>query len=352
MSCTSLSNDFNCDDRSDGARLLARLYTLQEKGQLENGAGASSIVSNIVAYGFVTASLTCEQNFIVDQTLSVSCRAGEWQTLVQQNKNCEMCLANTEQWLQDRAHLDQEAALQNPEYIPPTPTEDLFQKVNGRLPTKYDGACKYVCLQCVVRDVRQNIRMNLNANCAVNTETFFTAFTQGMTVKAREELEKEVTGLRRQGLQIAQNEDVEALALSLAATLKSITKVDTLNKLYQQALIVQQLTVQPNSTSVVIQNVSQSISLDMMTSLVSNLYTDFQVTSAIGLKAQQEFIELETSFRDLLDKLSGDGTALINLLSSIFTRIMIIVAILLMFILILFSAIFFFRPVWLFGPGK
>jgi hypothetical protein len=329
---------------------LARLYTLQQKGQLDNGAGVSSIVANVVSYGFAVASLTCQQNFIVDQAINISCRGGEWQTLVQNNKNCDMCLNNVDLWVQERSRLDQEANLQNPLYQVPTPTVELFDRVSGRLPTRLDGACKYVCLQCVVRDVRQNLQMNLNANCAVDTEMFFSAFTQGMTAKAREELEKEVTGLRRQGLDIGSAENVSSLAITMASTLRSITKVETLSKLYQQALVVQRLTIQPNSTSVVVQNVSQSISLDMLASLVTGIYTDFQVSNAIGLRAQQEFIELETRFQDLLDKLAGDGVALTQLLSSIFTRVMIIIAILLMFILILFSAMFFFRPIWLFGP--
>ena len=75
------------DQNQPGRDLLSRLYYLDSKGQLD-GSSATEIVSNIVAFGFIQASATCDQGFIVDQEVKLECNDAAKGVAVKNNPNC------------------------------------------------------------------------------------------------------------------------------------------------------------------------------------------------------------------------------------------------------------------------
>ena len=327
-----------------GADTLARFYALEDKGQL-GGSSAGGIVTNIISYGYVVSNLQCRQAFVADQTIEIDCDNDILGNVVRlNNANCDACKTLAQQVAADRAKLEAEAAAANPAYVPQTVSSDLESRYQGQLPDGADGICKYVCLQCVADNIDQNIQMRIAAECKVDTDEFISAWTSGMSSQAEQEIRKHQTALKGTGLNIRNDEDIKSLALSVANTIRQMTTVEMLNALNQNALIVQETKIDPGSTSVVVQNVSQAISISMFASIVNKNYTDSHVQAAIDFKQREQTIQIETNFYDLVRDLEQSVKTIEKLMSTVVGQIMVALGAILMVVLLIFSGLFYFKP--------
>jgi len=330
-----------------GADTLARLYRLQDTGQLD-GSSANSIISNVVSYGFARATLICKQSFVNQQSQSIQCNNPVLGDLVRNNANCLTCIERAQAVYDDRLALEKEAAARNPAYVPQILDKNLFIGYFGLASTHHDGVCKYVCEQCVVDNVSQNIQMHITAQCAVNPD-FVTAFVNGMTVQARNEIEQRRQGLVKTGAKISSDKDIDQLSIHMATSLKQMLTLTQINSLNQRALNVQNISIEPGSTSVAIQNAEQTISASMFASIISNTMTDKHIQNSIDYTQKQKQIELEEKFASLLESLKTTVSTMQDLLLSTIGKIMITILTLLFTIAIIFAALFFFRPSFMFG---
>ena len=330
--------------------MLARFYALDDNGQLDSST-ANSIVANTVAYGYVIANVQCQQSFVDEQVQDFECTNAVIGNLVQNSKNCKECKALAAQVAQSRAALEEDAHKLNPDYV--------IQKVDPALETAYTGpggdanagVCKYICEQCVVENVSQNIQMRIVEECSsrVTQDEFINAFTSGMSIQAENEINRHLNQLKSTGLDIKSQDDVKRLALEMATTIRDMTTITQLSSLNQDALNIQETKITPGSTSVAIQNSTQAISMSMFASLVSRRYTDLNVQTSIGYDIQQKTIQIETSFSDLVKELETTVKTMNTLLLSTVGKIMITLVALLLVIMIIFASFFFFRPSFLFG---
>jgi hypothetical protein len=349
--CTSVDSTnlkFNCVKDSEGSNLMARLYNLSDHGQL-SGSTANTMISNVVAYGYAVATTTCRQSFLADQKLSINCNNAVIGDLVSKNSNCTLCKTMVAEAISKRNALESEAHSQNTNYTEQTASESVLENVNGLMPNQNDGACKYVCLQCVVDNVDQNIQMRIVDECATNTTEFIDAFTTGMSYQAEAELTKHQNALKNSGYDIRNSSDVSNLSIQMATTIKEMTKVSTLSELQSTAILVQETTIDPNSTSVVINNLSQRISVDMFATLVSKIYNDTSVQDAIDYKSKLQEVEIETQFNNLIDRVSSSVNTLDKLLIDIVGKIIITVIALLLTALVILAAFIKFHPSFIFG---
>lgn len=349
---------FNDTSQTAGADVLARLYALESNGQL-NGTTANSIITNIVAYGYTTATLTCQQSFVSQQSQSVNCNNGAIGALVQANPNCTACKTAALALYQDRLLLEQQAVAKNPGYTAQTLDPGILSSyfglsgdtTPGQEAIGWDGACMYVCEQCVTQNITQDLQMQITAECDFTTDEFSTAFVSGMTLQAQSALSQNVAALQSTGLDIQNNEGVTALAINIATTLQQMTQIAQVNGLKQSALNMQSMTIDPSSTSVVVQNVQQSISVSMLASLISRAYTDNSIQNSIDYQSKAQYIQLETTFTSLIDSLQATVSTMQGLLTNIIGQIMVSVVVLLFVIAMIFGALFFFRPQFLFGAS-
>lgn len=330
-----------------GALTLARFYRLQDTGQLD-GSSTNSIIANVVSYGFARATLQCQQSFVNQQTQSVQCNNPILGDLVRNNTNCLQCLARAQQVYDDRIALEQEAAARNPAYVPQTLDAGVKQSYFGLSPDRRDGVCKYVCEQCVTDNVSQNIQMHITAKCNVNPD-FLTAFVNGMSAQAKNEIEQRKAGLVKLGANIANSGDVDRLSIDIANSLRTMLSVTQINSLNQRALNVQNVTIEPGSTSVAIQNAEQAISSTMFSSIVSTTMTDARVKNAINNDLLQSQITAEAKFADLVSSLKSTVSTMQDLLTNTIGKIMISILALLFTIALIFASLFFLRPSFLFG---
>ncbi len=352
MACCvgEIGNVFGCFcPTSDlpGADTLARLYRLQDTGQLD-GSSANSIISNVISYGFARATLQCKQSFVNQQSQSVQCNNPILGDLVRNNANCLTCIERAQAVYDDRMALEKEAAARNPAYVPQVLSATLKTGYDGLSSTHHDGVCKYVCEQCVTENVSQNIQMHITAKCAVNPD-FVTAFVNGMNAQARNEIEQRREGLAKAGAKISSDNDMDQLSISMSNSLRQMMSLTQINSLNQRALNVQNISIEPGSTSVAIQNAQQTISASMFASIISSTLTDKHIQDSIGYKQKQEQIKLEEKFTALLDSLKATVSTMQDLLLSMIGKIMITILTLLFLIAIIFASIFFFRPSFMFG---
>lgn len=345
---------FNCQcfkntSSTEGALTLSRLYLLEENGQLDTST-TNGIVANIISYGYTTASVQCKQSFVNQQTQEIDCNNKIIGDIVRtQNPNCDECKALAKQVADSRDALELEAHKLNPSYVPQIVDPEIKLAYFGLLPDGSDGICKYTCLQCVAENVSQNIQMKITADCAVDTEEFINAFVSGMSLQAENELTKHQAALQSTGVAIQSQDDIKTLSIQIADTIRQMTLVKQLNGLNQDALNIQQIKVNPGSTSVAIQNAQQAISLSMFASLVSKTYSDTNIKNSISFDTNKKVVQVETSFTDLVNSLQTTVETMEALLINTIGKIMITLVALLLIIMMVFAAFFYFKPSFLFG---
>ena len=352
MSCQDIDSNgenrfFNCASKGQGAFVLASFYALEDKGNLA-GSTANGILSNIISYGFTTSQVKCKESFVDVQETEINCNNAAG-SIIGQNKNCLDCVKHIEAWQESRQSLEKDAKKSNPDYVVQIASDSLIAKVDGLTVDKKNGICKFVCDQCVGMDVDQNIQMKIVADCKVNTEEFIDAFVKGMSLQAETEVTKHQEALKTTGLQIRHKDDIKKLSVEISNTIIQMTKVEALTRLQLHAFYVQETLVEPNSTSVVIQNVTQTISQSMFASVVSKQYNNVSVKNSIDYKEKATQIQIETSFTDLLKSLQAAVNSLDNLLLSTIGKIMVSLIAIVAVALIVFAAIFFTHPSFIFG---
>jgi hypothetical protein len=355
MSCagpdnSSYDNCFNTltNKNDQGADIIARLYMLEDKGSLGGGSSTNQIISNIVSYGFTYATLQCRQAFVAEQVITIDCNSAIMGEKVASNKNCQLCKDKVQKLIDARNKLEDDAVKLNRKYQKQTPKDDIMKIINGNLSSKNDGICKYVCSQCVAENLNQNINMKITEQCSQENEIFTTAWSTGMSLAAERELQKHVESLKATGLQISNQADVKSLSIEIANTIKNMTKSENLRFLSQTANLIQQTTIQPNSTSVVLQNVDQAISLTQFASLVSTNYNDNNVQSAIDFKAREADLKQSFDLLDLVKNLERTVKTMSQLLESILGKILLTLLVLIITICLIFASIFFFKPSFIF----
>ena len=336
-----VSEQFTCVSDTNGASVLAALFQLDDVGRLDTGS-ARGIVSNVVAFGFSTAMSQCSQGFIVDQKISVQCDDTIKAEQVSNGRNCALCkqiLSHVED-LHDQ--LEADASALNTLFSPPQASERAISFAHGSAElTGNDGACQYVCMQCVARNVTQNVNLQISANCDTSTQSFRTAFVSGMNAQARVEIAKHQNALGETGLQVKTVEQMENVAVNLVNSISQMTSTSLLSTLHQQALVIQTTRVDPGSTSVVIQNLDQSVSVSMIATLTSSMFNEEVVRQAINFDEKSQLIKLRTDFNDLLTGLGGTVNTLSDLLSSLTGKIIITLVGILTTVLIVVAAFYF-----------
>lgn len=339
-------NCFNPTPNLPGADLLARFYKLEEKGQL-NGNTANGILTNIISYGFVKAMTECKQAFVAQQNISINCDNDEIGKMVQNSPNCLECRKMAEDIITDRMKLENEAKQKNANYVVQTVSPDIEKEYLGSIQNddfsnKIDGICKYVCLQCIALNLNQTLNMKIVEACSVSTPDFINAWTQGMSAQAKEEMAKQQKGLESTGVNLQEN--IDDFSLHISDTIKSMTTINILNSLKQSANIIQETKINSGSTSVVIQNVEQTISVNMFSSLISKVYSNFNVQNSIGYSEKSKQIDTDIALQQFVDSAKNTANTIKDLLTTTIGRLGIILIGLLLGILLIFAGIFFFKP--------
>jgi hypothetical protein len=124
----------------------------------------------------------------------------------------------------------------------------------------------------------------------------------------------------------------------MADSITQMTQNVSLNALQQQALNIQQTIIEPESTSIVIQHLVQSISLDMFSTLASSTYNDARMQDAINYQEAVKTIQIETSFNTLIRQLEASASTLESLTLSLVGKVLISIISLLLLGIILFAA--------------
>lgn len=332
--------NWNCIENTPGAQVLATLYSLDDNGQLQS-TSANGIIASVVSYGFTVATIDCKQNFIASQTIALNCNNAVIGAKVAVNANCVACKAAMQDILDSRQSLETDAHAQNPNYTIQIPNPVIVQQFQGVDGSYSSGVCDWVCEQCVVKDVEQKLSMNINVNCDTNTNSFISAFTSGMSTQAEYELTKQSSSLSNAGYDLNApssngNSPITNLAIQMSDSIVSMTKNVSLNSLQQQALAIQSTQIDPDSTSVVISHLLQTISIDMFASLASSTYNDTTMQNAINYEILQKQIQIETSFSTLLQQLEASTVTMKGLVLTLVGEILIAILSLLLTAVIIF----------------
>ena len=342
------SGCFKNVENTAGADTISRLYALESNGQID-ASTTNGILASIVAYGYTIATLTCQQAFVNDQTITIDCNNAYLGQQVKDNPNCSMCKARAAANALARQQLEVDAHNKNPSYVKQVVNPDVAEAYFGVAQDHEDGICKYVCLQCVAESVSQNIQMQIVADCSVDTNEFVTAFTSGMSVQAETEISRYQQALQTTGLEIKSKEDVKSLSFQIADTIREMTTIKQLNGLNESALNIQNMEITPESTSVMIQNTKQAITTSMFASLTSQIYTDTNVQSSINYSLHAQTIQIETTFTNLVNSLQNTVTTIDGLLINTVGKIMITLLVFILIVMFIFAAFFFFKPSFIFG---
>ena len=319
----------------EGKQLIGALFALENQGQL-NGDSVHSIVNNVFSYGYSMATLTCREAFVASQTIDIDCNKPGQGEKVRNNPNCQLCLKRTKEWLEGREKLDKDANVLNPNYTIPTDPKGLQDiiGIDGNVNNNTvgnSGICQYVCEQCVALQLEQNIQFQIANDCEVDTPEFRRVWSGAMTDKAEQNLSQHVKALE----QVQQGKKLRDLAITLSNSITTITKTNLLTEVKNQALIYQGIVIRPNSTSVVLQNVKQSVSMKVIANISGSIYTAQQLAILSNSKTTAELAQLKITLNDLYKELADTYRSMQAILQNTLGQIIIsIVSILITFVLI------------------
>jgi len=304
-------NDLNCVGIGNltGANYLAALYKADESVGLV-GSTAQTVISNIVAYGYMYATTQCNQGSYIKQSINIQCDDAKG-VLVSSNKNCRYCQNQVEAIIADRNSLEQNTALFNPNY--------KIQSYTSQQLYDLRATCNYVCSQCVVMNLRQELSANMTISCDVSSETFQKGFLLGMQTQANIEVAQNASKLIQMGMQVRDKNEIDHFSMTMVDSLKQIITTTKLESLKQQAIMVQELTIEPGSTSVLVQNLSQNLSLVMYSSLISSELSMSKLKVAIDYKDKAEILQLKTDLDAIIKAGKDAGLEAYSILTSIIT---------------------------------
>ena len=342
--------------------LVSGLYTLEGAGQLADDS-ANGIFNRIVSYGLLTAMTTCQSSFLVNQTLSIECTDDQAGQDVANNTNCTSCKKLLTSWLTARQALDQEANKQNPDYVIPQPDPTLLATIRGPAAPASSwnavgdhGICRYVCDQCVVDGVDQTSNVHVGVMCDVTSEQFRSAFVQGLSLQSETEIIKHGNSISKVLKQIQNKDDIKTLSFNVSTSILQTATDNLLRELHAEALLYQGVIIQPGSTSVVISNVKQTITVDILASITSRFYTNVTLTSLSDYTTIKNDLREILNLSDFLNEIEADVRTLIGLLKTTLGKILITLVAILFTVVIGIASIFFFKPKLLFGgvslPGS
>ncbi len=338
---TSANPDWRCVGSLPGGLLMSAMYAAQDNGQWD-GSSVNSVIASVVSVGFLQSTLTCKQSFIAQQSTQIGCASATLGDAVATNANCVACKAVIASLEALQTALQNDAHANNSNYTPQTPDPALVAALQGN-----EGACRFVCLQCVAEDVNQNLQMTVDASCQTNTQSFLSAFSSGMSQAAESQLTIHQDALKKMGYQIQSQNDIKTLAIQMSDAITQMTTTNAINSLQQQALNIQRTIIEPDSTSIVLQHINQSITVNMFASLASSVYNDARMKDAIDFKQNQQLITVEESFTSLINSLSSTVHTMDQLMVSLVGKILITVLALLLTGLLIFAAFIQFsqRPI-------
>jgi hypothetical protein len=305
LNCVGVNN-------TPGANHIAAFYKADEAAGLI-GSTANTVITNIIAYGLMHATTTCEQGSYVRQSVSISCDEAKGNK-VSTNKNCTYCKSQIERVIQDRLALEEQASSYiNSTYVPQKFTADQLHDLRS--------TCNYVCTQCLVIDLRQELSANMTAECDVTSNTFQKAFIFGMQNQAKIEVARNKQRLQQLGQDVETQNQIDNFSLTMVDSIRNIVTSSTLNSLKQKAIIVQDVVVEPDSTSVVIQNLSQRLSLVMYSTLVASEISQARMYVAIDYATKSKVLELQSQLDQFISKSSYTGLTVYNLLVQVVKQI-------------------------------
>ena len=125
-----------------------------------------------------------------------------------------------------------------------------------------------------------------------------------MQNQAKIEVARNKQRLQQLGQDVETQNQIDNFSLTMVDTIRNIVTSSTLNSLKQQAIIVQDVVVEPDSTSVVIQNLSQRLSLVMYSTLVASEISQARMYVAIDYATKSKVLELQSQLDQFISKSS------------------------------------------------
>lgn len=329
--------------RDAGQTLIEGLLYLENAGRLP-GDNATNIFNSVVAVGFMTAASTQTTRFNVRQSIIADCR-DDIPDLTQ-NVNCKLCREVVSEFVNSRASLEQNAKSRNSDYVIQTPTTETVSTLRGRN-NDLDGVCRYMCYQCVFENLNQDMYVQIDSSVDVSTTTFRNHYNAGLKMAARKQIQRYQNQIDEIGYSIRNSVDnLEALSLSFANIISSVSSVEILNFFKTSALALQQLQLgSPTSTSLVVSHVRQSVNLSMMSSLTSQVFNRTSLVSMTNFSTDNNVIKLEEDFASTLRSFTGLISSLESVLKTSIGKIMIAILALLGAVVVMVVMFLFVRPV-------
>jgi hypothetical protein len=166
-------------------------------------------------------------------------------------------------------------------------------------------------------NLKQELSANMTISCDVSTETFQKGFLLGMQTQARIEVAQNASKLIQMGMQVRNQAEIDNFSMTMVDSLKQIVTTTKLESLKQQAIMVQELTIEPGSTSVLVQNLSQNLSLVMYSSLISSELSMSKLKIAIDYKDKAEILQLKTDLDAIIKAGKDTGMEAYSILAGI-----------------------------------
>lgn len=273
----------------DGKNTLASM--------IRAGANVSGIVSNLVAYGYIESHVRCNAMFVVDQSVSLACKSplGLQGRPFVTNKGCQLCQSVVQSVLDARASLDKDVEANNSRYTPTMASQETTKRLTGTTNNYEDGVCRYQCMQCVAEGLSQDLRFFLQNSCDYGNQDFKTAFVNSVADQAQSLMSGTVY-----------DSGSPDFTVNIAQAIADITTVDVLTTITQQVFVVQSVRIRDNSSSVILQNVNQSVSLSMVTQFASDIMTEENIKNSIDFDIREKSTVVDAQLALILKNISDE----------------------------------------------
>jgi tetrahydromethanopterin S-methyltransferase subunit B len=261
--------------------------------------------------------------------IDIKCENEEIGSIVsdeEQNHNCKMCVEEVQAIMNERDQLESDALYYNTTngYTPQTASDHIVKALKGTSSANYhDGVCRYVCNQCVIEDVNQEMNMTMTTDCSVTTEVFSEAFVIGMRKEAARQVAKHKNELTLAGYDLSRNENIDSISYHISNSIQQMTRNELLSTLQLGAIAIQSMRILPESTSVVVGNVSQSLTVDMFGTLAAKQYSDKNVKDAINYELLRAGASYTMGLNSFIEDIERTYEEAGEILGSVFSNVII-----------------------------
>ena len=295
------------DEHKDARMYVDTINQLEKQGLLNNQRTTDGIFTAGLATAFFTSVTHCAVSDIQTQTVRIGCGSAEMTDVIRQNRSCLTCIEQVDRAIKLRRQLYEDAAKLDSSITIPETSSDIQRAITGLSPNDESsddqyvfGVCRYACLECVIENASQRAQVRIAQDMGdCDTPNFELSFASSLQTQLQNEIDQQDNITNSIG------KDSTSISMSISNLILSITSESWYKDVYRGLALSQNIEISPDSTSLYIDGLSQTLTFADTFSIVEHNYSEIRssITGNSSESGEINTVDLSPSFNDMLNEI-------------------------------------------------